>query len=109
MAQKVVTIITDDLTGEESSEVATHRLGLDGIEYEIDLAPDSYDQLLEALSPFTRSGRRVTKARKPQKRKAALSRDDSTAIRTWAKQAGYEVSERGRVPATVREAYDEAH
>ncbi|MFE6686336.1 Lsr2 family protein [Streptomyces sp. NPDC057743] len=107
MAQKVVTIITDDLTGEESSEAATHRFGLDGVEYEIDLAPESYDQLLEALAPFTRSGRRVGKSRKGQK--AAARRDDSAAVRAWAREAGYEVSERGRVPADVREAYDKAH
>ncbi|MEU5307153.1 histone-like nucleoid-structuring protein Lsr2 [Streptomyces noursei] len=44
MAQKVVTIYTDDLTGEESSEATTHHLSLDGVEYEIDLAPDSFDQ-----------------------------------------------------------------
>ncbi|MFE7313835.1 Lsr2 family protein [Streptomyces sp. NPDC057555] len=108
MAKQVVTIYTDDLTGEESSEATTHRFSIDGVEYEIDLDPDSFDQLLEAMAPFTKSGRRVGKARKPRQAKAA-GRDDSAAIRAWAKEAGHDVSDRGRVPAEVREAYDKAH
>ncbi|MFK0295453.1 Lsr2 family protein [Streptomyces sp. NPDC090442] len=113
MAQKIVTIYTDDLTGEESSEATTHVLALDGVEYEIDLAPDSYDQLLEAVAPFTKAGRRTRKtgkAGKPRKTSATTGgREDSAAIRAWAQEAGYEISARGRVPADVREAYDKAH
>lgn len=30
-------------------------------------------------------------------------------IREWARNAGYEVTDRGRVPAELRQAYDEAH
>ncbi|KIZ15774.1 histone-like nucleoid-structuring protein Lsr2 [Streptomyces natalensis] len=108
MAQKVVTICTDDLTGEESSEATTHTFSLDGVQYEIDLAPDSYDQLLEAMAPFTKAGRKTGRARKSHKA-TAVSRDDSAAIRAWAKEAGFEVSNRGRVPAAVREAYAKAH
>ncbi|MEU7181031.1 MULTISPECIES: Lsr2 dimerization domain-containing protein [Streptomyces] len=62
MAQKVITIYTDDLTGEESSEAATHTIALDGVNYEIDLGPDSYDQLLEAMAPFTKADRKSGKA-----------------------------------------------
>ncbi|WP_438484230.1 histone-like nucleoid-structuring protein Lsr2 [Streptomyces sp. S186] len=109
MAQKVVTIYTDDLTGEESSEATTHVLSLDGVEYEIDLAPDSYDQLLEAMAPFTNVGRRIRKTGGKARKAAAVSREDSAAVRAWAKEAGYDVSARGRVPAEVREAYAKAH
>ncbi|GGV01418.1 hypothetical protein GCM10010211_80880 [Streptomyces albospinus] len=107
IAQKVVAIYTDDLTGEESSE-ATHTFSLDGVQYEIDLAPDSYDQLLEAMAPFTKAGRKTGRTRKSHK-VTAVSCDDSAAIRVWAKEAGYDVSNRGRVPAEVREAYAKAH
>ncbi|KUN03181.1 hypothetical protein AQI95_24390 [Streptomyces yokosukanensis] len=109
MAQKTVTIYTDDLTGEESSEAANHTFSLDGVQYEIDLGPDSYDQLLEALAPFTRAGRKIGRTRKPVKATAASGGEDSAAIRAWAKEAGYEISSRGRVPAEVREAYAKAH
>ncbi|MFG2228066.1 Lsr2 family protein [Streptomyces sp. NPDC048644] len=106
MAQKIVTIYTDDLTGEESSEAATHTLSLDGVTYEIDLGPDSYDQLLDAMAPFTKVGRRTGKARKP--RNAAASSEDTAAIRAWAKENGYSINDRGRVPADIREAYQKA-
>ncbi|MFG2221916.1 Lsr2 family protein [Streptomyces sp. NPDC050161] len=106
MAQKVITIYTDDLTGEESSEAATHTLSLDGVTYELDLGPDSYDRLLEAMAPFTKVGRRTGKARKP--RNAAASSEDTAAIRAWAKENGYNVNDRGRVPADIREAYAKA-
>ena len=72
MAQKIVTIYMDDLTGEETSEAATHTLSLDGVTYELDLAPDSYDRLLEAVAPFTRAGRKVARARR-----------SSTVVMSW--------------------------
>ena len=62
MAQRVVTIVTDDLTGKESDEVATHVFSLDGVAYQFDLAPESYGQLLEALGPYTSAGRAAWKA-----------------------------------------------
>jgi hypothetical protein len=30
-------------------------------------------------------------------------------VRAWAKENGFEVSERGRISAEIREAYDAAH
>ncbi|GHF61635.1 Lsr2 family protein [Streptomyces mashuensis] len=110
MAQKTVVIYTDDLTGEESSEAATHTFALDGVNYEIDLGPDSYDKLLEAIAPFTKAGRKVRGARKAGARvgTAASSGGDTAKIRAWAKANGYEVNDRGRVPAEIKEAYSKA-
>ncbi|MFJ9420390.1 Lsr2 family protein [Streptomyces sp. NPDC101227] len=76
--------------------------------YEIDLGPDSYEQMLEAFGPFIKASRKVGRARKPRQ-VSASNRDDSAAIRAWAKEAGYTVSGRGRVPAEVREAYAKVH
>ncbi|MEU2514434.1 histone-like nucleoid-structuring protein Lsr2 [Streptomyces syringium] len=109
MAQKIVTIYTDDLTGEESSDAATHTFSLDGVSYEIDLGHDSYDKLLEALAPFTQAARKTGRPRKPVGRKASSSGgQDTAAIRAWAKENGYSVNDRGRVPADIREAYAKA-
>ncbi|MFH8349204.1 Lsr2 family protein [Streptomyces sp. NPDC018045] len=113
MAQKIVTIYTDDLTGEESTEVATHSLSVDGIAYEVDLAPDSYDKLLEAIGPFLKAGRRTGRVKAgagARKASGAASGSGETAkIRAWAKENGYEVNERGRVSADIREAYQNAN
>jgi hypothetical protein len=111
MAQKIVTIYTDDLTGEESSEASTHTFALDGVQYEIDLGPDSYDKFLEALGPFMKSGRKQGRGRAQRAggRQRQAAGPDSAAIRAWVKENGYEVSDRGRVPTEVREAYEKAH
>ena len=36
-------------------------------------------------------------------------RERSSEIRAWAKQRGYKVSERGRIPAQIISEYDAAH
>jgi len=41
--------------------------------------------------------------------RGATRKSDLAAIRSWANQNGYKVSDRGRVPAAVVEAYDAAH
>lgn len=109
MAKKVVTIYTDDLTGKESDEVSTHTFSVDGVQYELDLTPESHDQLLEALNPFMQKGRKVGRGRGGRAKQRATPSQDTSAIRAWAKEHGYSVSERGRVPAEVREAYEKAH
>ncbi|WP_329460881.1 histone-like nucleoid-structuring protein Lsr2 [Streptomyces sp. NBC_01431] len=109
MAQKIVTIYTDDLTGEETQEAATHTIVVDGVGYEIDLGPDSYDKLLEAITPFTKAGRRIKADRIKAAPKPSGGRTDTAAIRAWAKEKGYDINDRGRVPAEIREAYDKAN
>ncbi|MFK0181766.1 Lsr2 family protein [Streptomyces xanthochromogenes] len=110
MAQKTVVIYTDDLTGEESAEAATHSIIIDGVAYEVDLGPDSYDKLMEAVNPFLRAGRRVRGGRaKTTPTRQAGGNNDTAAIRAWAKEKGYDINDRGRVPAEIREAYDKTH
>ncbi|MFF3699178.1 Lsr2 family protein [Streptomyces sp. NPDC002221] len=109
MAQKIVTIYTDDLTGEESTEAATHQIIIDGVAYEIDLAPDSYDKLLEAVNPFLQAGRRIRRGAKAAPARQTGGSNDTAAIRAWAKEKGYDINDRGRVPAEIREAYNKAH
>lgn len=112
MAQKVVTTFVDDLTGEESSEIATHSILIDGAGVEIDLTDENYERLLEILNPYlhaegARRVRGATKA-KGKSRASSVGRSDSSAIRAWAKENGIEVNDRGRVPASVRAAFEKA-
>ncbi|MER5201515.1 histone-like nucleoid-structuring protein Lsr2 [Streptomyces sp. NPDC002755] len=110
MAQKIVTVYVDDLTGTESEEVQTHTFSLDGVNYEIDLVSDNYDKLFEALAPFISTGRKVGRA-KPSGRSTKQNSGDPSAeqMRVWARENNYPVNDRGRVPASVREAYAKAH
>lgn len=113
MAQKVAVHLVDDLDGSEAE--STIEFGLDGVSYAIDLSAENADQLREVLEPFVTHGRRAggrkragRKAAKPAA-PAASDRERNQAIREWAREQGFEVSGRGRIPAHITEQYDQAH
>ena len=104
MAQKVQTLLIDDLDGGEAD--GTVRFGLDGAEYEIDLSAGHAEALRTALAPYVSAARRApgTAARRPGRggrRAASAGAPDPTAVREWAKSQGIEVKDRGRVPAEL--------
>ena len=113
MAQKVLVQLVDDLDGTSSSDIATVTFGLDGVSYEIDLNEGNASNLRDHLSEFIASARR-TGGR--VKRGAAAggstgsgrNREQTQAIREWAKKNGHEVSDRGRIPAAVISAFEAA-
>ena len=105
MAQKVQILLLDDIDGTEASE--TVQFGLDGANYEIDLNDKNAGKLRDALSAY------VGHARKTTTKRGRATRVDigpsTREVRDWARSNGYEVSERGRVPAEVKAAYEAAH
>jgi hypothetical protein len=109
MAREVQIKLVDDLDGGSAAE--TVAFGLDGSAYEIDLSKRNATKLRGALEPYVAGGRKVTPARRGRGRgRAARPGGPSAAeIREWARGNGWEVSDRGRVPAEVRDAFDAAH
>ncbi|GAA4349574.1 histone-like nucleoid-structuring protein Lsr2 [Angustibacter luteus] len=109
MAQKVQVVLIDDIDGGDASQTVT--FALDGVTYEIDLNDENAAKLRDSFSLWVGSGRRVSgrspRAARPASR--AGGSEDTAAIREWAKQNGHQVSERGRISATVRDAYNAAH
>jgi Lsr2 len=103
MAQKIQTLLIDDLDGGQAED--TVRFGLDGAEYEIDLSAKHAEAIRKALEPYVSAARRAagSAARRPGRngRRAATAGPDSTAVREWAKAQGIEVKDRGRVPAEL--------
>lgn len=105
MAQKVITTLEDDLDGSEATQ--TVLFALDGKTYEIDLNDPHAEELRAALAPFVGAARKTGGARGGVRRiGSAKPAEDSGAIREWARANGYQVSDRGRVPAPIREAYE---
>ncbi|QNA75372.1 Lsr2 family protein [Streptomyces sp. So13.3] len=112
MAQRVVTLYTDDITGNEGEDIATHTFSVDGVTYEIDLGEDSYQQLLDALGPFVRAGRKIggSSRRGGSKRAQADGHGpDAAKVREWAQAQGIEINARGRIPGDVLEKYQAAN
>ncbi|MGH3446379.1 MAG: histone-like nucleoid-structuring protein Lsr2 [Nocardioidaceae bacterium] len=105
MAQRVHVVLEDDLDGSEAQE--TVLFGLDGTNYEIDLSQRNATKLRDAMAKYVGASRRKVRSRRRSGR--AASGPKPAEVREWAREAGYEVSERGRVPAEIRDAYDAAH
>ncbi|MFG2139142.1 Lsr2 family protein [Streptomyces sp. NPDC048650] len=109
MAQKVQVLLVDDLDGGEADETVT--FSLDGKSYEIDLTVANADKLRESLADFVKAGRRTggRAAGRGKARAASGGSQDTAKIRAWAKENGYNVNDRGRVPADIREAFEKAN
>jgi hypothetical protein len=102
VAQKIQTLFVDDIDGSEAE--GTVRFGLDSVDYEIDLNAGHTHALREALAPYVSAARRSAgAARKPAKsgRRASSASVNITEVREWAKGQGFEVKDRGRIPAEL--------
>ena len=107
MAQRIQTLLIDDLDGSEAT--GTVRFGLDGTEYEIDLSAAHGDELRKALESYLVHARRTGgTARSAARGRRASATVDTAKVREWAKGQGIEVKDRGRVPADVVEQYKAA-
>lgn len=117
MARRIVHQLVDDIDGTilEVGEGETVLFSLDGVAYEIDVTDENAAALRAALDRYIKAARSVSSSRSSSSASAAARKrrrsgqQDYSAIRDWAKKNGYEVSERGRVPASVLEAYEAAH
>ena len=109
MAQKVMLI--DDLDGSEGAETINYTV--DGQEYEIDLSEKNATKLRELFDPYVSGGTKLARGGVVVGGRAARGRGGATAdreqnkaIREWAKKAGKDISDRGRIP---QEIVDEFH
>src|SRR3954465_1108402 len=114
MARKVQVILSDDLD-ENLSADETVSFSLDGTSYEIDLADKNAKEMRDAFSRYVSAARKVgrgTRASGGGRSRATggrMDREQAGAIRDWARKNGHAVSDRGRIPAGVVEAYEAAH
>lgn len=112
MAQKVQVLLLDDVDGKEAAETVT--FGLDGVDYEIDLSSDNAQALREGLASWIgharkSGGRGAARPSAAPKRSASRSSSNASELRAWARENGFQVSERGRISEQIRQAYAAAH
>jgi hypothetical protein len=115
MAQQRTVRFIDDLDGTDAS--GTFDFALDGRQYQIDLSDENAAKLRDALAPFIGAARKAGgrgRARAPRQtvvaeKPARSNRDETAAIRQWARENGHQVNERGRIPKSVLEAYHAAN
>lgn len=107
MAQRVQILLEDDVDKRPADE--TVSFGLDGVSYEIDLSAHNAAKLREQLAPWVGHAR-SSGGRRPRRRAGASpKRGNVSAVREWARANGHQVSDRGRVPASIQAAYEKAN
>lgn len=122
VAKQVTVQLVDDLDGsvidDESGEAI--EFAVNGVEYSIDLKAKNASEFHKKLGYYIEHATRVGgRKRKPSPYTAATSTvagkqakrdpEQTRAIRQWAFDQGYEISERGRIPAGIEEAFNAAH
>lgn len=111
MAKQTTVTIIDDIDGSPGAEQV--EFTFEGRSYEIDLSPGNAGRLREALTPYLSAARRTGAARRPAAAapapRSGTDRERNQAIREWAGKNGFTIAERGRIPANVIEAFDQAH
>jgi hypothetical protein len=118
VAQRTLVQLVDDLDGSEAS--TTVEFTLDGKAYQIDLSDENASRLRAELEPCVAAARRPgggrrsstrqqAAGRQPAARSAGSDREYNIAVREWARANGWNIADRGRIPANVLEAYENRH
>lgn len=113
VAQKITTLFIDDIDG--GAAEGTVRFALDGTDYEIDLNAKHSEELRSALGKYVSHARKVGGASRRAGRAAGRagrgsgSTLNTTEIRNWARENGYDIKDRGRVPADLVAKYQAAN
>ena len=111
MVQKQQIVLIDDIDGGDADETVT--FALDGVSYEIDLTSKHAAELRDAFATWIGHGRKTTTrlggATRSSARRTGTDRAQLAKIREWARDNGHKVSDRGRIPSSVLEAYEAAH
>lgn len=110
MAKRTVVKYVDDLDGKPLGDPVTVRFGVDGKQFEFDTSATHAKQFQKVVDRYIAVARRGGPAGVRHLTSAgARSKEQTQAIRDWARKNGHEVSDRGRIPTTIVEAFDAAH
>lgn len=126
MAKQVTIQLVDDIDGSVIADEAGESIefAVSGVEYVIDLKSKNASEFHRKLGYYiehaTRVGGRKRKASPasagaasaPVVSSAAAGKRDpaqTRAIRQWAADQGYDINDRGRIPAEIVEAFEAAH
>ena len=90
----------------------TVRFALDGQAYEIDLRPEDAREMRVAFQRYVAAGRPVARSSpqapadgRAENAGSAEHHGETAVIREWARAHGHQVSDRGRIPSRVLDAY----
>ncbi|KPC90790.1 hypothetical protein ADL27_32525 [Streptomyces sp. NRRL F-6602] len=107
MAKKV--LIVDDIDGTEEN-VETVNFTYKGTRYTIDLSKKNRDAFDKAMDKYLKAATELgTSGGGGSSSGSSANAQHLARVRAWARDAGHEVSNRGRIPAPIVEAYNKTH
>lgn len=119
MAERTITIRTDDVTGKDGDDIETVRIVIGRDAYDVDMSAKTYEAFRAAVEPYVSKGVKAGKVPAANVIRPAFPRETRTAAAVpstskeqrqavrdwWTKNVGREgippVSERGRIPTVV--------
>lgn len=110
VAQKHIVQLIDDI--DQGAAEETVSFALDGANYEIDLSAKNAAKLRDSLATYVAHARRSGRSSRPavsaprRGRSARGDREQTQAIREWARKNGHKIGEKGRIPGSILEAYN---
>jgi len=105
MAQRVTIEMMDDLDGSQADQ--TVRFAVDGNAYEIDLSKKNAAEMRRTFDRYIEHARKAARGTRPAR--TPRNRRHSSDVRAWAKGRGTQISERGRIPASIVAEYEAAN
>lgn len=106
MAKRTSVELIDDIDGSAADETLT--FSIDGAHYEIDLSSENAEKLRSEIGAWAEKATQVAR-KKALRVSSAQASAENEKIRAWARENGYEIGDRGRIRAEIREAYAAAH
>lgn len=126
VAKRQIVSIIDDLDGRELDIEEAHTISWSwsGVDYQLDVSSANLEKIETGRVPVSKllevstrvGGRRqstavrvTTPAAPTSSNGRGTSSPDTRTIREWAREAGYEVPLRGRLPREIIDAYEAAN
>jgi hypothetical protein len=119
VARTIVVQVSCDRCGSDVDSENPVELSFGGADFRTDLCRDHAAELSAALDPFLSVAERVEDRRRGPVGTASRVSDGRitrrptrrdpiqvAAIRGWARENGYDISDRGRIPREVEDAYN---
>jgi hypothetical protein len=119
MGQRIEVVLTCDLHEGEVPAEETVTFAVDGTTYAFELCAEHLAEFRDTLARYVGAARRADQPRRGRRRTAdsapastrrgSSGKTDLAEVRSWARNQGYQVSDRGRISSEVQEAFEAAN
>lgn len=109
MAKRQVIEVTDDIDGKMLVDYETVQFAIGGRAYEFDTSAKHAEEFRKRMQRYVDVARPVTRTAGRTSVARVQSREQVNKVRVWAKDHGYQLSERGPIPASIQQAFDAVH